>query len=60
MTDRETLVAMFQRAGVVMKETEKGFEVYAKDGPHNVGYAGFLADFEFDEAGALKAVGAWE
>jgi hypothetical protein len=34
--------------------------VYAKDGPRNVGYSGFMTTFSFDDSGNLLNVGSWE
>lgn len=62
-TDRQTLVDMFERAGVVWEpsNTAEGAPIeVGTDGEHNEGYPGFVAQFEFDENGNLKTVGVWE
>lgn len=59
-TDRETLRAMLDRAGVIYTEDGLDLTVEAKAGPANEGYMGFVAVFTFDGDGSLKSVGAWE
>lgn len=69
-TDREMLVAMFDRAGVVYQMNEERPDVitvsadegppYGRDEGPNQGYAGFASSFHFSSEGALLAVGAWE
>lgn len=48
MTDREMMIAMFDRAGAVWGEDgdNQSIEVNANDGPHNKGYAGLVAIVE--------------
>lgn len=61
MTDREVLIAMFDRAGVTYSAEEGGsLVVEAKKGDANLGYSDFVAVFYFNEDDSLKAVGAWE
>lgn len=60
-TDRETLIAMFDRAGVVYQESAGNADVItvsADDGPPserdegpNQGYAGFASSFHFSSEG---------
>lgn len=71
MTDREVLVEMFARAGIVIgakyegaaqnEANPAGFNVYAwdREGPQR-GYGSFYASFEFDYDGSLKSMGVWE
>lgn len=62
MNDRETLLEMFARAGVVWNDEDDGsVSVYAEhDSEANAGYFGFFTRFGFDESSSLKWVGAWE
>lgn len=63
MNDREVLIAMLNRAGVVWTDVDdrgKQIEVEAKTGPQNDGYVGFVSVFDFDDDGALVKMGAWE
>lgn len=61
-TDRETLIDMFERAGVVWRTEDKlasnlgAITVEAKEGPANQGYTGFFAEFDFSEDGALARI----
>lgn len=64
MTDLEQILAMFARAGVVFDRgddadgTTLGCDAGA--GPANKGYSGFAVGIEFDAAGNLTSIGAWE
>lgn len=68
MSDRETIEKLLHDRDIVWAEIDwKGsggartaVEVPSQAGPHNSGYYGFLTVFEFDEAGTLFAIGAWE
>lgn len=66
-TDRETIVAMFERAGVDWESSAWSVDdktlvvnaISADDGP-NRGWSDFYAEFGFNEDGSLAWVGAWE
>lgn len=68
MTDRETILSILDRAGVVYEEGGECVAnpggsttvIEAKVGDKNLGYSGFLSYLYFDADGALLAVGAWE
>jgi hypothetical protein len=66
MSDRQALVAMLDRAGIVwtVREDEEDvaavLEVKAKDGPKNLGYPDFISHLRFDENGSLLDWGCWE
>jgi hypothetical protein len=63
-TELQQVLAMFDRAGVKYERTdERGIIVVMSEagtGPANKGYVGFSVGLEFDAAGALLTVGAWE
>jgi hypothetical protein len=69
-TDRDTLKAMLDRAGIVYKEAPADprwdrvgptkIIVVEGEGPNNLGYSSFETSFFFNEDGALLAMGAWE
>lgn len=59
MSDRETLKAILDRAGIVYDDGET-LSVWAKTGPNNQGYDGFSAELGFDGSGALKTWSVWE
>lgn len=68
MTDRETIEKLLHDRDIVWAEIDwKGsggartaIAVRAGDGPHNTGYDPMETIFEFDDAGTLFAIGAWE
>lgn len=73
MTDKETLMAMFDRAKVVYSNTPPDTKVpdegilvvqedkrYAEASSPNSGYSGFFTVFVFNTEGALISMGAWE
>jgi len=69
MTDRETLITMFERAGVATGPESLSYPDdpdgpnrlrVGSEGASNDGYGGFYAEFSFDDDGALKTVGIWE
>lgn len=66
MTDLETMMSMFNRAGVLFSREDHldkritTLTLTEGDGPKNLGYSGFIVDLEFNEAGELQTVGAWE
>lgn len=65
MTDRKTLIGMLTRAKIEYQLGVGEFEndlvtVYAKQGPNNLGYNGFLTEFVFDGEGRLIRMGSWE
>lgn len=73
MTDRETLIALFDRARILWAEDA---DVTRRDFPHaasairvgtqgaahpgNDGYTDFYTAYVFDAEGRLLSVGAWE
>lgn len=63
MNDRETLIAMLHRAGVLFNEREENggpiLEIGTR-GPANRGYNQFYADFTFATDGSLVDVGVWQ
>ena len=72
MNDKETLKHMFDSAKVVYEEDSSGeacptrarrsnLIVYQISSSYaNSGYTFFFTTFEFDDKGALLAIGAWE
>jgi hypothetical protein len=59
MTDKQTLAAMLNRAGVLYVEEENRIEI-GTEGPRNEGYSMFMAEFIFDDLGNLERTGVWE
>lgn len=70
MTDRETLIALLEKMGLEREDVyrsdmprrsfavvEETRSVYVGAGD---GYAGFYAEFRFDEAGNIISHGIWE
>lgn len=62
MTDKETLINLFDKVGIVYTNDTKLNEitVEAKTGPKNLGYMCFLSAYSFDKEGNLLSVGCWE
>jgi hypothetical protein len=69
VSDRKTLEAMLDRAGIVwqiLEEFDRAeeaavvLEVEAKAGPKNLGYGHFVSRLGFDENGSLVNWGCWE
>ena len=70
MSDRDTLLAMFQKAAN-RPNVSPGAESYYDLNPKKItvidgsivvenGYSGFVAQFDFDDSGELTNVSAWE
>jgi hypothetical protein len=69
MSDKDTILAILDRAGVVYKietlrpEDGRGcFEIQidVDDQPDQIGYSGFASCIYFKEDGSLLTIGAWE
>lgn len=69
MTDKEALLAMFERAGIPVEHgtgpgDDTGIEVLVPAGRGAggpvIGYSGFSASFHFSDTGVLKRIGVWE
>ena len=58
MSDREDLLALFARMGVVVDDEDVDAVVIASR--DNQGYGGFYASFNFDPEGNFMHVGIWE
>jgi hypothetical protein len=62
-SDKEVILAMFTRSGVIFVEEDDGsVSVNVDDQPDNVrkGYHGFNATIYFHADGSLETIGAWE
>lgn len=62
-SDREVILAMLRRSGVVFKGEDDGsISIDVDDQPDGVrkGYHGFLSAFYFSVDESLQTVGAWE
>lgn len=50
---------MLHRAGITHEATGNTIRIDT-EGPRNEGYSGFIAEFVFDDNGALERTGVWE
>ena len=70
MTDRETLLAMLDRAGIAYDDGNgpgdaTGITITVpprsyQAGSPIIGYTGFMTTVHFDADGALRQIGVWE
>lgn len=60
MTDREILVEMLTKRGIVFSEEEPVNHGNPKPISIESGYAGLVSWFIFEEDGSLQSVSAWE
>lgn len=64
MKDMEKVRSLLTELGVVYTEELHGgrliLRVTEGEGPKNVGYGGFITDFEFNLEGTFLEMGAWE
>lgn len=60
MSDKQTLKAMFERAGIVWEDDDDEILVLSGCGPQNHGWRDCFATFRFDDLGFLMHVGVWD